>query len=231
MIGVDPYSAIWLSLAVGIMTVVLGAPPAISLGWVLAKKSFPGKAVIGTLVQAPLVLPPVVTGLLLLTCLGKNSFIGRILLWFGITIPFSFIGCAVAGMTMGLPLFVMSARTTFELIDPRYEEVSATLGRSPWRTFFSISLPLAFPGLAAGAILSFMRALGEFGATAVLAGNMEGKTRTISLAIYTLLEMPESEERTRVLILASLLLSFAALLGYELLIRLLRRRLDLPLER
>ena len=228
MLDLNPYSAIRLSLAVGALTVALGAPTALSLGWLLARKSFPGKALLSTLIQAPLVLPPVVTGLLLLSWLGKNGLLGRVFSWFGLSIPFSFAGCVAAGLTMGLPLFVMSARTVFESIDPRYEEVSATLGRPPWLTFFRISLPLALPGLAAGAVLSFMRALGEFGATAVLAGNMEGKTRTISLAVYTLLEMPGCREQPRILILASILLSFAALFGYEYLLRIQRLRLGLP---
>ncbi|RJO73037.1 MAG: molybdate ABC transporter permease subunit [Myxococcales bacterium] len=228
MQGVNPISAIWLSLQVGVICVAVATPVAIALGWLLSRKSFPGKSFLGTLLQAPLVLPPVVTGLILLSWFGKNGFLGRGLAEVGIFVPFGFLGCVVAGLIMGLPLYVMAARAVFDSIDPIYENVSATLGHTPWRTFRRVTLPLAAPGLVGGAVLCFMRALGEFGATAVLAGNMEGKTRTISLAVYTLLEVPEGEAATNVLILASLGLSLAALFGYERLNRYQRRRLDLP---
>ena len=133
----------------------------------------------------------------------------------------------LAAFTVGLPLYVWSARAAFEAVDPRLEEVSATLGTPPWRTFARVTLPLALPGIAGGAVLAFARALGEFGATAVVAGNMEGETRTIALAVYTLLDTPGGEGATLPLVLASLGIAAASLLGYELLSRWQRRRLEL----
>ncbi len=217
-------SAIRLSLLVALFATVLGLAPAVGLGWLLARHDFPGKTLVTTLVLAPLVMPPVVTGFLLLSVLGSQSTLGSVLASMGLAVPFTLVGATVAAFIVGLPLYVLSVRGAFEAVDPQYEELSWTMGVSPRRTFFRISLPLALPGIVAGAILAFARALGEFGATVVLAGNVEGSTRTIALAVYTLLEAPTGRESTWILVGASVALSLLALVGYEALSRWQRRR-------
>lgn len=217
-------SAIRLSLLVALFATALGLAPAVGLGWLLARHHFTGKTLVTTLVLAPLVMPPVVTGFLLLSVFGRQSALGSMLASLGLAVPFTLVGATVAAFIVGLPLYVLSVRGAFEAVDPQYEELSWTMGVSPRRTFFRISLPLALPGIAAGAILAFARALGEFGATVVLAGNVEGSTRTIALAVYTLLEAPTGRESTWILVGASVVLSLLALVGYEALSRWQRRR-------
>ena len=219
-------SAIRLSLLVALLATLAGLLPALGLGWVLARHDFPGKTLLSTVVLAPLVLPPVVTGFLLLSLLGKKGLLGGWLGVVGVTIPFSLLGAAIAALVVGLPLYVISVRGAFEAVDPAYEEISWTLGVPPKSTFRRISLPLALPGIVAGSVLAFARALGEFGATVVLAGNVEGSTRTIALAVYTLLESPQGREATWVLVGASVAISLGALFGYETLSRRQRRRLE-----
>lgn len=219
-------SAIRLSLMVGFMATVWGFVPAVGMGWLLARHDFPGKAVVSTVVLAPLVIPPVVTGFLLLSVLGTQGPIGRGLASLGLPVPFTILGATIASFIVGLPLYVLSTRGAFEAIDPLYEELSWTLGVPPRRTFLRISLPLALPGIAAGALLAFARALGEFGATVVLAGNVEGSTRTIALAVYTLLESPSGRGAAWTLVGASVALSLLALLGFEALSRRQKLRLD-----
>jgi molybdate transport system permease protein len=212
-------------LLVALLATLAGLAPAVGLGWLLARRDFKGKAIVSTAVLAPLVIPPVVTGFLLLTVLGSQSPLGRALSSLGLPVPFTLVGAAVAAFVVGLPLYVLSVRGAFEAVDPLYEELSWTLGVPPRSTFFRISLPLAIPGIAAGAMLAFARSLGEFGATVVLAGNVEGSTRTIALAVYTLLEAPSGRESTWTLVGASVALSLLALVGYEALSRRQRRRL------
>jgi molybdate transport system permease protein len=222
----NPWSAIRLSFLVALGATLAGLIPAMGLGWVLARREFFGKSAVATLVLAPLVLPPVVTGFLLLSVLGTQSPLGGWLEALGLPVPFTLLGATLAALTVGLPLYVVSVRNAFQTVDPRFEEVSWTLGRRPWPTFLRITLPLALPGIAAGAVLAFARALGEFGATVVLAGNVEGSTRTIALAVYTLLESPSGRETIWVLVGASVLLSLLALLGYEILSRRQRRQME-----
>lgn len=222
--GPRPSSAIGISLLVALIAAILGLAPAIAVGWVLARRDFAGKSVVSMLVLAPLVLPPVVTGFLLLSLLGSQGLLGGALSAAGISIPFSLLGAVVAAGVVGFPLYVVAVRGAFETVDPHFEEVSWTLGVPPRRTFARVSLPLALPGIAAGAVLAFARALGEFGATVVLAGNVEGETRTIALAVYTLLESPSGYSETWTLVGASVVMSFAALLGYEALSRRQRSR-------
>lgn len=217
-------SAVRLSLLVAFLATVLGFVPAVALGWLLARHDFPGKTVVSTLVLAPLVMPPVVTGFLLLTLLGRQGPLGSLLASLGIAVPFTLLGATIAALIVGLPLYVLAARGAFEAVDPLYEELSWTLGAPPRQTFLRVSLPLALPGIAAGAVLAFARALGEFGATVVLAGNVEGSTRTIALAVYTLLETPEGRETTWILVGSSVVLSLLALAGFEALNRRQRRR-------
>lgn len=222
----DVGSAIRLSLIVALLATVLGLVPAVALGWVLARRDFVGKSILSTLVLVPLVIPPVVTGFLLLSVLGTQSPLGRMLASLGLPIPFTLLGATIAALVVGFPLYVISVRGAFEAVDPLYEELSSTLGVSPRQTFLRISLPLALPGIVAGAMLAFARALGEFGATIVLAGNIEGSTRTIALAVYTLLESPSGRETTWLLVGASVALSLVALLGFETLSRRQKERLE-----
>ncbi len=222
----DPWSAIRLSFLVALGATLAGLVPSVAVGWVLARKDFPGKSVLATVALVPLVLPPVVTGFLLLSLLGTQSPIGGWLDRLGLPIPFTLLGATLAALAVGIPLYVVSVRNAFQAVDPAFEEVSWTLGRRPWSTFLRITLPLALPGIAAGAVLAFARALGEFGATVVLAGNVEGTTRTIPLAVYTLLESPQGRDAIWVLVGASVVLSLLALLGYEALSRRQRRHME-----
>jgi molybdate transport system permease protein len=222
----NPWSAIRLSFLVALGATLAGFVPAVWLGWILARKEFVGKSVVATVALAPLVLPPVVTGFLLLSLLGTQSPVGAWLAATGLPIPFTLLGATLAALTVGLPLYVVSVRNAFQAVDPSYEEVSWTLGRHPWPTFLRVTFPLALPGIAAGAVLAFARALGEFGATVVLAGNVEGSTRTIALAVYTLLESPRGREAIWVLVGASVILSLLALLGYEVLSRRQRKQME-----
>lgn len=210
----DPSSAVKISVIIGAWCALLGFPIAVFFGWLLARRRFPGKTALATALLAPLVMPPVVTGYLLLELLG------------GTFVPFSLAGAVLAALIVGLPLYILSARIAIASVDEKLEEVSWTLGKGPGETFRRITLPLAFPGLAAGALLAFARGLGEFGATVVLAGNTEGKTRSIALAIYALLEAPGGEREMGRLLWASLALSFGALAGYEFLLRWQARRLE-----
>lgn len=225
-VGLDPWSAIRLSLIVALSAVLLGLVPAVAVGWLLARRDFPGKSLVSMIVMAPLVVPPVVTGFLLLTVLGRESAIGGFLTAIGLPIPFTLLGATLAALVVGFPLYVMAIRTVFDTVDRRFEEVSWALGVPKAQTFRRISLPLALPGIAAGAVLAFARSLGEFGATVVLAGNMEGETRTIALAVYSLLESPSGQQATWILVIGSVFLSLLALLGFEGLTRWQRRRME-----
>jgi len=226
-VSVDPWSAVGLSVVVGAVATGVTLPAAVACAWLLARRSFPGQALVSAVVLAPLVLPPVVTGILLLRVLGRGSPLGAFLESLAWPVPFSLTGAVVAASVVGFPLYVMAIRGAFEAVDPKLEEVSATLGVPPRRTFWRVTLPLALPGIAAGMVLSFARGLGEFGATAILAGNIEGRTRTIALAAYTLLESPDGDAPLRGLLLVSIALAFAALVGFEALNRHQRRRLEL----
>jgi molybdate transport system permease protein len=225
--SIDPLRAVVLSVEVGLAATLLGLVPAVVVGRWLARTSFAGKWVVSAVVLVPMVLPPVVTGLLLLDLLGRNGPIGKPLAAIGLPVPFSWFGAVVAAVVVGFPFYVLLVRQAFEAVDPRYEEVAATLGDPPARVFWRVTLPLALPGIAAGAVLAFARALGEFGATIVLAGNLEGRTRTIALALYALLDGSGDDPRIHQLVGASLALAVVALLAQELLIRWQRRRLGL----
>jgi molybdate transport system permease protein len=221
--SVSIVSAVRISLLVAVFATLVGLAPATWLGWLLARRDFRGKSLVSTIVLAPLVVPPVVTGFLLLTLLGTRAPLGGLFAALGFPVPFSIFGAIVAALIVGMPLYILAIRGAFEAVDPLYEELSWTLGVPPGRTFRRISLPLAVPGIAAGATLAFARSLGEFGATVVLAGNVEGSTRTISLAVYTLLESPSGREAIWAMVASSVGLSVLALFGYEALTRRQRR--------
>jgi len=185
-------------------------PPAIGIGWLLARRNFPGKTLLETIVSLPLVLPPVASGLLLLWLFGRRSPMGRALDAAGIEIIFTWKAVVIAMMVISFPLVARSVRAGIEQVDRRYEQIAATLGAGPVRILRTITLPLASRGIAAGAVLGFSRALGEFGATIMIAGAIPGQTRTIAVGIYTLVETGR-EEAAWVLVLISAVLAFGAI--------------------
>ena len=198
------------SLAMAAVATLVMLPPGVGLAWVLARRSFPGRDVVETLVSLPLVLPPVATGLILLRLLGRRGPLGRVLDAAGIEIIFTWKAVVVAMAVMGLPLLVRAARSGFEQVDRRYEQIAETLGASAARVFFTISLPLARRGVLAGAVLGFSRALGEFGATVMIAGALPG-TSTLSVAIYAYTQTGRDAEAVA-LIVAAATIAFAAVL-------------------
>ena len=221
------WMAVWLSLKVSLGVCLLTAAPAVALGWLLARRDFHGKALLESLVHAPLVMPPVVTGYLLLLLFGRNGWLGKPLAeWFGIRLVFTWQGAGLAAGIVALPLAVRSVRLAVSLVDRRLEEAAQTLGYSPWRVFWRITLPLAWPGILGGVLLAFSRSLGEFGATITFAGNVEGETSTLPLAIYSALQVPGGEATATRLVLASLVLCFASLTLSEWLTRRAKKRLE-----
>ena len=185
-------------------------PPAIAVGWLLARKRFPGKAFVETITSLPLVLPPVATGLLLLWLFGRNSPVGRALDAVGIEVIFTWKAVVLSMMVISFPLVARSVRAGIEQVDRRYEDLAATLGAGSFRILRTITLPLASRGIAAGAVLGFSRALGEFGATIMVAGAIPGRTRTLAVGIYTLVETGR-EDAAWSLLVVSALLAFGAI--------------------
>lgn len=182
------------SLGVGLAATVLILPFGIALAWLFARKEWPFKSVLETIVLLPLVMPPVSTGLILLKIFGRRSPLGQWLYERGIEIVFNWKGVLIAMSVMSFPLLVRSVRTSFAEVNPRLEQIAATLGASPLRVFFVVTIPLAYKGIVAGALLAFSRALGEFGATILLAGNIPGETQTLSLAIYSFVQLGKDPE-------------------------------------
>ncbi|WP_337245904.1 molybdate ABC transporter permease subunit [Luteimonas sp. gir] len=216
----DELVAIGLSLKVATAAALGSLPLGIAIAWLLARRRFPGKALLDALVHLPLVLPPVVVGYTLLVVLGGNGPVG---LWlertFGISVAFRWTGAALASALMGFPLMVRTIRLSIENVDRRLEQAAATLGAGPWRVFLTITLPLAWPGVVAGAVLAFAKALGEFGATITFVSNIPGETQTMSSAIYGLLQVPGGEAGIWRLALVAVAISLAALLASEWLVR------------
>lgn len=216
----DEWEIIVLSLKVSAVAVGLTVPVAFALAWLLARARFPGKVLLDALVHLPLVLPPVVTGWLLLIAFGNNGPAGRWFNdWLGLTFMFRWTGAALAAAVMALPLMVRAMRLSIEAVDRRLEDAAMTLGASPFRTFATVTLPLAIPGLLAGAVLGFARSIGEFGATITFVSNIPGETRTLPLAIYGALQIPGSEAQVARLSLIAVALSLAALVASEMLAR------------
>jgi molybdate transport system permease protein len=182
------------SLAVGFASTLVILPFGLALAWLFARKEWPLKSVVETIVLLPLVIPPVSTGLILLKIFGRRSPIGEWLYDRGIEIVFNWKGVLIAMAVMSFPLLVRSVRTSFSEVNPRLEQIAATLGASGWRIFFVITIPLAYKGIIAGALLAFSRALGEFGATILLAGNIPGRTQTLSLAIFNFVQTGKDRE-------------------------------------
>jgi len=218
-------SALRLSLQVTLVAALFSLPFAVAAGYLLARFHFRGKWILEVLIDLPLVLPPVVTGYLLLVTFSPNGAIGSFLNnWLGIEVAFAWLGAALASAVVSFPLMVRAIRLAFQGVDPRYEMAARSLGASRLGAFFTIAMPLARRGLIAGFMLAFARGLGEFGATIMVAGNIEGKTRTIPLAIYAMANTPDAMAETWRLVGLSILLACAALAASEWLER--RRPLD-----
>ena len=215
----DELTAIALSLKVASVAALASLPFGVALGWLLARKRFFGKSLIDALVHLPLVLPPVVVGYALLVTFGSQGTMGKLLAPLGIDFSFRWTGAALASAIMGFPLMVRAIRLSIEAADRRLEQAAATLGASPWRVFRTITLPLAFPGIAAGTVLAFAKALGEFGATITFVSNIPGETQTLSSAIYGLLQVPGGESGIWRLALVAVVISLLALLASEWLTR------------
>lgn len=219
MLNGEEWGIVLLSLQVSAAAMLVTLPVAFAIAWLLARGRFPGKVLLDALVHLPLVLPPVVTGWLLLLAFAPAGPIGGVLDQFGVTVLFRWTGAAIAAAVMALPLMVRAIRLSLEAVDRRFEQAARTLGASRRRVFTSITLPLALPGVLAGVVLGFARALGEFGATITFVSNVPGETRTLPLAIYSALQLPDGEGVVLRLSAVSVLLSLAALVGSELLAR------------
>ena len=198
------------TVLMAVIATALSLPLAIGVGWLLARRTFPGKALVETIVSLPLVLPPVATGLLLLWLFGRRSPVGQALDAIGIEVVFTWKAVVIAMMVVSFPLVARSVRSGIEQVDRRYEDLAATLGATPFRILRTITLPLASRGIIAGAILGFSRALGEFGATIMVAGAIPGRTQTLAVGIYTFVETGR-EEAAWGLLLLSALLAFGAI--------------------
>lgn len=214
------WTAVQLSLKVAAVSTVIALPFGIAIAMVLARKEFWGKALLDGLVLLPLVLPPVVTGYLLLITFGRRAPVGAFLAdHFGIVFSFRWTGAALACGVMAFPLMVRAIRLSIEAIDTRLEDAAATLGANTAWSFVTVTLPLALPGIIAGAILAFTRALGEFGATITFVSNIPGETQTISAAIYTLTQVPNGDADALKLVVVAVIISLGALMIAEWLAR------------
>ena len=220
MLTAPEWNAVVTSLKVATASVALGLPFAIGLGYFLARWRSAGKWIVETVVNLPLVLPPVVTGYLLLLLMGRNGPLGRLLDEFlGWRVVFTWYAAVSAGAIVSFPLMVRTIRVSFRSVDTRLEEAARSLGRSRLSTFYRVSLPLALRGIVAGSVLGFARTLGEFGATIMVAGNIPGQTQTIPTAIYSLVQSPGGWDRSKRLLLVSILLACVTLAASEILER------------
>ncbi|NIJ20730.1 molybdate transport system permease protein [Sphingomonas naasensis] len=220
MLTPEEWGIVALSLKVGGVAVAASLPPAFALAWLLARGRFPGKVLLDALVHLPLVVPPVVTGWLLLLAFAPAGPIGAWLQdWFGVSVLFRWTGAAIAAGVMALPLMVRAIRLSIEGVDRRLEQAARTLGAGRWRSFRTVTLPLSLPGVIAGVVLGFARALGEFGATITFVSNVPGETGTLPLAIYAALQTPGGEALVLRLAGISVLLSLVALIASELIAR------------
>ena len=221
-----PWDAVTLSLWIALVATLCSLPVAIAVAWLLARKQFRGRGLLNGLVHLPLVLPPVVTGYLLLVLFGTQGPVGSILReTFGITLAFRWTGAALAAAIMAFPLTVRAIRLGFEAVDPGLEEAAATLGASRARVFATVTLPLIAPAVLAGAVLGFAKALGEFGATITFVAAIPGQTRTIPTAIYSLLQVPGSDGAVAVLVAISIMLALGTLALAEALSRRMQARI------
>jgi molybdate transport system permease protein len=220
------WTAILLSLRVATVATLIATPLGIGVAWLLARRDFWGKAFIDALIYLPLVLPPVVTGYLLLLTFGKRGLVGAWLFdHLGIVFAFRWTGAALACGVMSFPLLVRPIRLSIEAVDRKLEQAAATLGAAPWKVFLTVTLPLALPGVLAGMVLGFAKAIGEFGATITFVSNIPGETQTISSAIYSLISTPDGDTAALRLVLVSVFIATAALIASELFARRATQRL------
>lgn len=221
----EEWEVILLSLKVASWCVLVSLLPAIFCAWLLARRDFPGKSLFNAVLHMPLVIPPVVVGYFLLVTLGRNGIVGA---WlydsFGITLIFTWKGAVIATAVMSFPLMVRAIRSAFENVDVQLESAASTLGRSPLSVFLTITLPLILPGLISGITLGFARALGEFGATITFVSNIPGETRTLPIAIYTLIQIPGGQDQVIRLVVISVTLAFVTIAFSEWLAKKTRRK-------
>ena len=210
------WTAILLSLRVAAVATLVATPIGIALAWLLARRDFWGKSLLDALVHLPLVLPPVVTGYLLLLAFGRKGPLGALLAdYLGIVFAFRWTGAALACGVMSFPLLVRPIRLSIEAVDRKLEQAAETLGAAPWRVFATVTLPLSLPGVLAGMVLGFAKAIGEFGATITFVSNIPGETQTISSAIYSLIQTPEGDTAALRLVIVSIVMAVTALIGAE----------------
>jgi len=216
----EDWTAIQLSLRVATVATLVATPLGIAVAWLLARRNFWGKAALDALIYLPLVLPPVVTGYLLLLTFGRKGLVGA---WLAdhldIVFAFRWTGAALACGVMAFPLLVRPIRLSIEAVDRKLEQAASTLGAAPWRVFLTVTLPLALPGILAGMVLGFAKAIGEFGATITFVSNIPGETQTISAAIYSLTQTPNGDAAALRLVVVSIAIAMAALVASEILAR------------
>ena len=216
-LGPEEWRAVALSLRVSFWATLFSLPMGILVAYALARWSFPGKQLVNGLVHLPLILPPVVTGYLLLLGFGTRGPIGGVLADWGIVLAFRWTGAALAAAIMAFPLMVRAIRLSIEAVDPRLEQAAATLGAAPFWVFVTVTLPMALPGIVACTILAFAKAMGEFGATITFVSNIPGETRTIPSAIYAFLQVPGGEGSAMALVIVSVVVAMGALVLSEIL--------------
>ena len=218
MFDISPaeWTAVLLSLKVGLVATLVATPFGIAIAWLLARYHFWGKSLIDAVIYLPLVLPPVVTGYLLLLTFGRKGLVGGWLAdHLGIVFAFRWTGAALACGIMSFPLLVRPIRLSIEAVDRKLEQAASTLGAAPWKVFLTVTLPLALPGVLAGMVLGFAKAIGEFGATITFVSNIPGETQTISAAIYTLTQVPDGDAAALRLVGVSIVISMVALVTSE----------------
>ncbi len=223
-LGPEEWQAVTLSLKVAFWATLVGLPLALGMALLLARKSFPGKVLVDALVHLPLVMPPVVTGYLLLLTFGTQGAVGGFLESIGISFAFRWTGAALAAGVMAFPLMVRPMRLGIEAVDARLEEAAGTLGASPLRVFWTVTLPLIRPALLASFVLGFAKAMGEFGATITFVAAIPGETQTLPTAIYALLQVPGGETAAARLVMVSVVIALGAVIASEWLAQRMRRK-------
>jgi molybdate transport system permease protein len=224
----EEWTAVHLTLRIASVAMLVSLPFGILVGWLLARGKFWGKSILNGLIHLPLILPPVVTGFILLLLFGRRGPVGAFLAeYLGIVLSFRWTGAALACGVMGFPLMVRSIRLSIEAVDRKLEDAAGTLGASPLWVFATVTLPLILPGIIAGMILSFAKAMGEFGATITFVSNIPGETQTLSAAIYTFTQVPGGDAGAFRLTIISVVISMAALMASEFMAYLVGRRVDI----
>lgn len=209
----ETWQIVLFTIKISALSTFLILPPGIAISWLIARRNWPGKSVVETIVMLPLFVPPVATGLILLMLLGRNGPLGSTLNSLGLEIVFTWRAVVIACAVMSFPLLVRTAQTAFQEVNTRFEDIARTLGASEWRVFSTISLPLAFRGVVAGAVLAFARAMGEFGATAIVAGMIPHKTMTISLSIYQHVQLGQDSAALPLLLVSVAIVFITVLCG------------------